>query len=281
MGHRARGAAAARAQSHPAAAGGERHPARHRRDLGAGHADAAGAPRRRGAAHRDRRQRSGPGAPHAGARAGYRPRQHARAAAATVWRPPGLRAAPRRRPGSEAAHPGAAVMTLSVLVVDDEPLARQRLQRLLRAEPDLRLLPPCADGRAAVAAIVAQRPDLLFLDVQMPGMTGFEVLAAVGPKDMPVVIFVTAHDRFALQAFEAEALDYLLKPFVAERVHKALARARDFLAGGTRRKLEQQYAGLLRATGARDDACVLVKKRERVLVLRPEEIDFVEAYGDY
>ena len=172
-------------------------------------------------------------------------------------------------------------MTLSVLVVDDEPLARQRLQRLLRAEPDLRLLPPCADGRAAVAAIVAQRPDLLFLDVQMPGMTGFEVLAAVGPKDMPVVIFVTAHDRFALQAFEAEALDYLLKPFGAERVHKALARARDFLAGGTRRKLEQQYAGLLRATGARDDACVLVKKRERVLVLRPAEIDFVEAYGDY
>ena len=172
-------------------------------------------------------------------------------------------------------------MTLSALIVDDEPLARQRLQRLLRAEPDLKLLPPCADGRAAVAAIVAQRPDLLFLDVQMPGMSGFDVLAAVGPKDMPVVIFVTAHDRFALQAFEAEALDYLLKPFGAERVQKALARARDFLAGGTRRKLEKQYAGLLRATGSRDDACVLVKKRERVLVLRPGEIDFVEAYGDY
>jgi len=172
-------------------------------------------------------------------------------------------------------------MTLSVLVVDDEPLARQRLQRMLRAEPDLRLLPPCAEGRAAVAAIHEQRPDLLFLDVQMPGMTGFEVLAAVGPKQMPVVIFVTAHDRFALQAFEAEALDYLLKPFGAERVQKALARAREFLAGGTRRKLEQQYAGLLRATGARDDTCILVKKRERVLVLRPEEIDFVEAWGDY
>jgi len=172
-------------------------------------------------------------------------------------------------------------MTFSVLVVDDEPLARQRLHRMLRAEPDLRLLPPCAEGRAAVAAIHEQRPDLLFLDVQMPGMTGFEVLAAVGPKQMPVVIFVTAHDRFALQAFEAEALDYLLKPFGAERVQKALARAREFLAGGTRRKLEQQYAGLLRATGARDDTCILVKKRERVLVLRPEEIDFVEAWGDY
>ena len=97
----------------------------------------------------------------------------------------------------------------------------------------------------------------MFLDVQMPGMTGFEVLAAVGPKQMPVVIFVTAHDRFALQAFEAEALDYLLKPFGAERMQKALARARDFLAGGARRKLEQQYAGLLRATAvARDEtAC--------------------------
>ena len=172
-------------------------------------------------------------------------------------------------------------MTLSVLIVDDEPLARQRLQRMLRGEPGLRLLQPCADGHAAVAAIHEHHPDLLFLDVQMPGMNGFEVLAAVGPKNMPVVIFVTAHDRFALQAFEAEALDYLLKPFGAERVQKALARARDFLAGGTRRELEQQYASLLRVTGARDDTCVLVKKRERVIVLRPEEIDFIEAYGDY
>jgi two-component system LytT family response regulator len=173
-------------------------------------------------------------------------------------------------------------VTLSVLIVDDELLARQRLQRMLRGETDLKLLPSCADGRAAVAAIVEQRPDLLFLDVQMPGMTGFEVLAAVGARQMPVVIFVTAHDRFALRAFEAEALDYLLKPFGAERVHKALARARDFLAGGTRRKLGQQYAGLLRATAAsRESTCVLVRSRGRVIVLRPDEIDFVEAYGDY
>jgi len=173
-------------------------------------------------------------------------------------------------------------MTLSVLIVDDEPLARQRLQRMLRGEANLKLLPPCADGRAAVATIEAQHPDILFLDVQMPGMTGFEVLAEVGAKKMPVVIFVTAHDRFALQAFEAEALDYLLKPFGADRVHKALQRARELLSGGTRRKLEQRYAGLLRATaGAGDEACVLVKKRERTLVLRPDEIDFVEAYGDY
>ena len=125
-------------------------------------------------------------------------------------------------------------------------MARNRLQRLLRPEPDLRLLPACADGRSAVAAIRELRPDLVFLDVQMPEMNGFEVLAEVGVKQMPAVIFVTAHDKFALQAFDAEALDYLLKPFGAERVHQALARARRFLAGGTR-SFEQQLAGLLRS----------------------------------
>lgn len=98
-------------------------------------------------------------------------------------------------------------MTLDVLIVDDEPVARLRLQRLLRADPEVRLLPPCADGPAAVASILDRKPDLLFLDVQMPGMNGFEVLEAVGPERMPAVIFVTAHDRFALQAFEREALD--------------------------------------------------------------------------
>jgi two-component system LytT family response regulator len=173
-------------------------------------------------------------------------------------------------------------MTLRVLIVDDEPLARQRLQRILRGEEDIELLASCVDGSAAVSAILEQRPDLLFLDVQMPGMSGFDVLAAVGAKRMPVVIFVTAHDRFALQAFEAQAVDYLLKPFGAERVQKSLERARDFLAGGARRKLEQQYDGLLRATSeVREKPCILVKKRERVIVLHAEEIDFVEAYGDY
>ena len=172
-------------------------------------------------------------------------------------------------------------MTLSTLIVDDEPMARRRLQRLLRSEPDVRLLPACADGRSAIAAIEERRPDLVFLDVQMPEINGFEVLAAVGVKHMPAVIFVTAHDKFALQAFEAQALDYLLKPFGAERVHTALARARTFLAGAQRGR-EKQLAGLLRQTAeVRESPCVLVKKRDRVVVLRPDEIDLVEALGDY
>ena len=172
-------------------------------------------------------------------------------------------------------------MTLSTLIVDDEPLARQRLQRLLKTEPDVRLLPACADGRSAIAAIEERRPDLVFLDVQMPEINGFEVLAAVGVKHMPAVIFVTAHDRFALQAFEAHALDYLLKPFGAERVQTALERARTFLAG-SQRGMEKKLTGLLRDTSAvRESSCLLVKKRDRVIVLRPEEIDLIEAFGDY
>ena len=178
--------------------------------------------------------------------------------------------------------PFSSLMTIKVLIVDDEPLARQRLQRLLRTEPDLTLLPACADGRSAVAAVREHRPDLMFLDVQMPEMSGFDVLAELGAANVPAIIFVTAYDKFALRAFEAQALDYLLKPFGAERARTALERARTFLAGGTRRGFERQLAGLLRVTAKERAApSVLVKKRGRVLVLRPDEIDHVEAYGDY
>jgi two-component system LytT family response regulator len=173
-------------------------------------------------------------------------------------------------------------MNLHVLIVDDEPLARQRLRRLLLAEAGIEVLAECDDGRAAMLAIEEHRPDLIFLDVQMPEMSGFDVLAAVGPARMPAVIFVTAHDRFALQAFESAALDYLLKPFGEERVRRALERARKFLAGDAQRSLQEQMARLLRDTAAaRGAPCVLVRQRGRVLVLRPNEIDWIEAYGDY
>ena len=112
------------------------------------------------------------------------------------------------------------------LIVDDEPLARERIRTLLGDAPDVEIVGECPDGRKAVAAIHKHAPDLLFLDVQMPGLDGFGVLESLPPEEIPVVIFVTAYDQYALRAFEAQALDYLLKPFDRERFQKALRRAR-------------------------------------------------------
>jgi two-component system LytT family response regulator len=173
-------------------------------------------------------------------------------------------------------------MKLRTVIVDDEPLARRRLKRFLQAASDVELVAECGDGNAAVAAIQEHQPDLVFLDVQMPNLNGFEVLSAIDAERMPVVIFVTAFDTFAVQAFEAQALDYLLKPFGEDRVAKALERARTFLHGGAKRAHQEHLAELLRATEAgRNTARVLVRNGDRVLVLGAAEIDWVEAYGDY
>jgi two-component system LytT family response regulator len=173
-------------------------------------------------------------------------------------------------------------MTLEVLIVDDEPLARQRLQRLLRSEPDLTLLPACADGRSAVAAVREHRPDLMFLDVQMPEMSGFEVMDAVGVHAVPALVFVTAYDEYALRAFEARALDYLLKPFTAARFADALSRARRLLEGDAARETRSRVGAVLehllpplvqRRLAARDGS--------RVVFLRLHEIDWIEGAGNY
>ena len=115
---------------------------------------------------------------------------------------------------------------VTVLVADDEPLARRRILRLLRAEPGVEVVAECKGGRSAVEQIRARNPDLVFLDIQMPDLDGFGVIAEVGPELMPSVVFVTAFDQYALRAFEVHALDYLLKPFEADRFHNALVRAR-------------------------------------------------------
>ncbi len=173
-------------------------------------------------------------------------------------------------------------MKIRTLIVDDEPLSRRRLQRFLQSAPDVEVVAECGDGTAAVAAIQEHKPDLVFLDVQMPNLSGFDVLSAIGVERMPVVIFVTAFDTFAVQAFEAQALDYLLKPFGEDRVAKALERARTFLEGGAKRAYQDHLAELLRTTDAgRNNARVLVRNGDRVLVLGAAEIDWVEAYGDY
>jgi two-component system, LytTR family, response regulator len=173
-------------------------------------------------------------------------------------------------------------MNIRTVIVDDEPLARRRLKRFLQSAPDVEVIAECGDGTAAVAAIREHQPDLVFLDVQMPGSNGFEVLSTVGVERMPVVVFVTAFDTFAVQAFEAQALDYLLKPFGEDRVAKALVRARAFLEGGAKRAYQDHLAELLRATDAgQNTARVLVRNGDRVLVVEAAEIDWVEAYGDY
>jgi two-component system LytT family response regulator len=172
-------------------------------------------------------------------------------------------------------------MQLRVLIVDDEPVARHRLKRFLNKTADVTVVAECDDGASATAAIQEHDLDLVFLDVQMPKMSGLDVVRTIGSERMPAVIFVTAFDRFALQAFEAQALDYLLKPFGEERVRKALARARTFLSGSGKRILQDQLTALLSATETHKANCLLVKDKDRVLVLRPHEIDWVEADGDY
>jgi two-component system LytT family response regulator len=118
---------------------------------------------------------------------------------------------------------------MRVLIVDDEPLARKRIKRMLAGEADVETVGDCASGQQALAMIRDREPDLVFLDIQMPEMDGFSVLKAVAPDRMPLIIFVTAYDQYALRAFEFYALDYLLKPFDRRRFEKAMQRARERL----------------------------------------------------
>src|SRR5262245_15362794 len=122
---------------------------------------------------------------------------------------------------------GSCAMSVRTLIVDDEPLARERVRQLLAREPEIEVIGECADGASAVETIRAQAPDLVFLDVQMPEADGFSVLRQLDAARLPAVIFITAHDQFALKAFEVHAVDYLLKPFERERFKVALDRARE------------------------------------------------------
>ncbi|HYT90335.1 MAG TPA: LytTR family DNA-binding domain-containing protein [Gemmataceae bacterium] len=172
---------------------------------------------------------------------------------------------------------------MRVLIVDDEPLARQRLRALLEAEADIEVVGECADGRAALAAVRAHKPDLLFLDVCMPEADGFEVLEALADAPPPGVIFVTAYDRFALRAFEVHALDYLLKPFDRERFQKALERGRAQVERARSEDVSRQLQALLAdtRTGRKYLDRVVIKSTSRVFFLRVEEIDWIEAAGNY
>ncbi|MGI9105016.1 MAG: LytR/AlgR family response regulator transcription factor [Pyrinomonadaceae bacterium] len=172
---------------------------------------------------------------------------------------------------------------IRALVVDDEPLARERIKRFLTGERDLELVGECADGREAVAAIQTLQPDLVFLDIQIPELDGFGVLEAVGISEMPAVIFVTAYDRYALQAFDVNALDYLLKPYNRERFRKAVERARAQLSNGAKGELNERLLSLLEnlQTEQRHLERLMIKSSGRVFFLRTAEIDWIEAEGNY
>jgi two-component system LytT family response regulator len=183
---------------------------------------------------------------------------------------------------------GTHSKTIKTIVVDDEPPARRNLRALLKGASDIELIKECGNGRDAVSSIRALEPDLVFLDVQMPEMDGFEVLEQLTDHPLPVIIFVTAYDQYALKAFEVSALDYLLKPFDDARFDKALGQAR--------RQIEQQDASelgrkLLTLIGARDISVnaptpryltrLMVKTAGRVVFIRADEIDWIEAYDNY
>src|SRR5688500_8986968 len=120
-------------------------------------------------------------------------------------------------------------MAIRTLIVDDEPLARDRIKRLLRDEDGVHVIGECGSGAEAIDFITRESPDLVFLDIQMPGKTGFEVIKSLNAKQLPTIIFVTAYDQYALQAFDVHALDYLLKPFNRERINRAVSRAREHI----------------------------------------------------
>ena len=171
----------------------------------------------------------------------------------------------------------------SVLIVDDEPLARKRIRRMLGGEQDMNVIGECADGPSAVSAINELKPDLVFLDIQMPEMNGLEVIRAVGARRLPALIFVTAYDSYALQAFEAEALDYLLKPFDALRFRESLQRVRRRLGAGDNDRLQEQIRQLASRFSAEPQYLqrLAVRLEDRMLLLQVQEIDWLEAAGNY
>jgi two-component system LytT family response regulator len=169
------------------------------------------------------------------------------------------------------------------LIVDDEPLARKKIRRMLSGESDITVVGECADGPSAVSAIINLNPDLVFLDVQMPEMDGLEVVRAVGPRRLPALVFVTAFDTYALQAFETEALDYLLKPFDPMRFRETLQRVRRRLGGQGGEEFSEQIRQLANRFGSESKYLqrLVVKTGERVLLLNIGEVDWLEAAGNY
>jgi two-component system, LytTR family, response regulator len=173
-------------------------------------------------------------------------------------------------------------MTIRALIIDDEPLARRSLVRFLKNDPEVEVVDECADGESAVAMILGKKPDLVFLDVQMPEMDGLGVVRTVGISRMPVTIFVTAYDRYALRAFEVNAIDYLLKPVGQERFTDALTRAKRRIVEKSQCDLNQNIKAMLERLRSNEYLEHLsVAQNGRIVLVRTKEIDWIEANGNY
>lgn len=173
---------------------------------------------------------------------------------------------------------------IRVMIVDDEPPARRNLRALLKCDPEVELIKECGNGKDAVESIHALVPDLVFLDVQMPELDGFAVLEQLAGQPLPVIIFVTAYDQYALKAFEVSALDYLLKPFSDERFRKALEQAKRQIAQQDASELGRKLLRLMsevKTETPRYLTRLMIRTTGRVLFVRAEEIDWIEAYDNY
>jgi two-component system LytT family response regulator len=171
---------------------------------------------------------------------------------------------------------------LRVLVIDDERIARDGLQQLLSADPGIEVIGEAADGNSAIEAIRRLKPDVVFLDVQIPGVDGFGVISEIGIENMPVLIFVTAYDQYTLKAFEVHALDYLLKPFDATRLESAVRRAKQQILSLKQAQKEGLH-GLLDTTlnFQQPQKRLSIKSRGKIVFLELSEIDYIEGAGNY
>ena len=174
-------------------------------------------------------------------------------------------------------------MNIRTIIVDDEKLAREKIRRFLRDEDDVEIINECFCGTNAVKLINEHKPDLVFLDIQMPELDGFEVLQNIEPDKMPSIIFVTAYDKYAIQAFEVHALDYLLKPFDKERLQMALERARKHLEQGQKEKIDERLISLLTDLKTEKDYPdrLILKTAGRIYFVKTTDIDWIEAAGNY
>lgn len=172
---------------------------------------------------------------------------------------------------------------IRVLIVDDEPLARETLQLSLSGDPEVTVVGACS-GVDAAAAVVATRPEIMFLDVQMPEVGGFDLVEAIGTGAVPVIVFVTAYDQYALRAFEVHALDYLLKPFDDRRFRDTLRRAKEHLRSQGGRSVEERLLDLLEEREKSSRRFVrrfVVRARERTVFVPAAAVDWIEAADDY